>query len=505
MHSRRVIVLVAFSQLLIQGLAIATLNGSTAAALVSDLAQGGLALTCLFASLYARANSGKASSYHWTWLALSFIVFLVGQSLGTYIDVSSHHSLDWLDDILFSLSVIPIAMLPFLDPDREHNRLDRLHVLDFLQVSCFWMTVYLYFRNTPSLAYATVGWEGFGWSAGVVFHAILTLSFLVRAVLGKSRAAWTFFGGIAAYVFLSGLADSYAALPSNNVESGHWFDLVWSLSLCIPLLLGLTWNQQASVASLPAHSERIVLNHIFPLVYPFFAVLLLVREAPSDPVLSSIVAMIVFGGLGARIVVTQSQLIRAQDTLEYDASHDALTGTCNRAAILEALGREILRQKRTNEALTLMLADIDHFKSVNDTYGHLVGDEVLVEVARRLSGSMRSCDSLGRYGGEEFLVILPNCSASGAVKAGERLRNVIDRAPAPTSAGPIPVALSIGFVCAFEASCAPNSTLLLRLADEALYQAKAKGRNRVERADFPSRDRVTEPVAGISRALARGV
>jgi len=505
MHSRRIVVVVASLLLLIQSLTIALSNGTTTAALVSDLVQGGLAFTCLFASLYARCSSGKTSSYHWTWLALSFLVFIVAQTLGTYIDVSSYHSWDWVDDILFSLSVVPIAMLPFLDPDREHNRLDRLHVLDFVQVSCFWITVYLYFRDTPSLAYATVGWEGFGWSAGVVFHVILTLSFALRAVLGKSKEALTFFGGIAAYVFFSGLADSYAALPSNNVQSGHWFDLVWSLSLCIPLLLALTWNQQASVASLPAHAERIVLNHIFPLVYPFFAVLLLVREAPRNPALSSIVAMVVFGGLGARIVVTQSQLIRAQDTLEYDASHDALTGTYNRGAILEALGKEILRQNRTREALTVMLADIDHFKSVNDTHGHLVGDQVLIEVARRLACSMRGCDSLGRYGGEEFLVILPDCKASGALTAGERLRKAIYQDPVPTSAGPISVALSIGFVCASDASCTPSNTLLLRLADGALYQAKAKGRNRVERADFPSEDGLSGAADGYSHALARGV
>jgi hypothetical protein len=120
--------------------------------------------------------------------------------------------------------------------------------------------VYLYFENTPSLALATVGWEGFGWSSALVFHAILTLSFVLRLMLGKSRAALTFFGGMAAYVFLAGLADSYAALPSNNVQSGHWFDLVWSLLLFIPLLIALTWNQEASLSALPAHAERIVLN-----------------------------------------------------------------------------------------------------------------------------------------------------------------------------------------------------------------------------------------------------
>lgn len=505
MHTRRTIVAVSCALLLTQALSIATLKSTSAPALISDLTQLGLGLTCLFASLYARSRSGKPSSYHWTWLALSFIVFMAAQALGTYIDVSGDHSLDWLDDILFSLSVIPMAMLPFLEPDREHSRFDRLHVLDFLQVSCFWITVYLYFQNTPGLSQATVGWKGLGWSSALVFHAILTLSFVLRALLGKSKSALTFFGGMAAYVFLAGLADSYAALPSNNVQSGHWFDLTWSLLLFIPLMIAVTWNQEASLTSLPARAERIVLNHLFPLVYPFFAVVLLVRDAPRNPTLSSFVAIIVFLALGVRILITQSRLIRAQDTLEYDASHDALTGTCNRASILEALGKEILRQNRSNESLTVMLADIDHFKLVNDTHGHLVGDQVLIEVARRLTSSMRGCDSLGRYGGEEFLVILPNCSAIGALTAGERLRSAIDRVPVLTSAGAIAVSISIGFVSASDAAGSPNHTRLLRMADEALYQAKAKGRNRVEQADSPSAPISGEPAMGYSHAVVGNV
>jgi diguanylate cyclase (GGDEF)-like protein len=486
MPIRAAIFIVACTLLLVQTVAIARTTGTTGAALISDLVQIGLGVTCLFASLYVRSRSGKASSYHWTWLAVSFVGFISAQAVGTYIDVSSNHAWDRFDDILFSLSVIPVAMLPFLDPDREHSRFDRLHVLDFVQVSCFWVSVYLYFRNTPSLSLATVGWEGFGWSASLVFHAILTLSFVLRLLLGKSKAALSFFGGMAAYVFLAGMADSYAALPANNVQPGHWFDLAWSLLLIIPLLIALTWKQDLSLTPPPSRAERIVLNHLFPMVYPFFAVLLLVRDAPRNPVLSTAIAMVVFGALGARILITQHRLLRAQDTLEYDATHDALTGICNRPAILDILGREASRQQRTNEPLTILLADIDHFKSVNDTHGHIVGDQVLTEIAHRLLSSLRGCDSVGRYGGEEFLVILPNCHASGALAAAERLRSAVADLPVSTTAGPITVSISLGSVSASGAPYATSNTVMLRAADEALYEAKAKGRNRVEQADMPS-------------------
>jgi diguanylate cyclase (GGDEF)-like protein len=482
MPKRRSIIIVASSLLLFQTAAIAGLKGRTAAVLLSDAVQIGLGILCLFASLQVRARSGRASSYHWTWLSLSYVAFILAQSLATYIDLSSEHLWDRLGDILFSLSAIPMAMLPFVDPNRERSRFDRLHILDFVQVSCFWVAVYLYFRNTPRLALASVGWEGFGWSSAAVCHAILTLSFVLGAVLGRSKATFSFFGGMAACVFLAGLADSYADLPSNDVQAGQWFDLVWSSLQAIPLAIALTWKQNASLAPLSVRAQRIVLSDLFPLLYAFFAVLLLVRDATRNPALSTGVAILVFGALGVRILVAQSRLLRAQDTLAYEASHDALTSTCNRAAILELLTKEVLRQKRTNETITVMLADIDHFKSVNDTHGHIVGDQVLTDVAHRLNSSLRGCDSVGRYGGEEFLIVLPNSNASGAMIAGERLRTSVADCPVSTTAGPICVSISIGLVaCDADFSAAQS---LLRTADDALYQAKTKGRNRVERADL---------------------
>jgi len=131
-----------------------------------------------------------------------------------------------------------------------------------------------------------------------------------------------------------------------------------------------------------------------------------------------------------------------------------------------------------------MLVDVDHFKAVNDTYGHMIGDQVLRELAHRLTASIRAWDSVGRYGGEEFLVIVPNCDSNGALTAGERLRCHVASIPIATARGPVPASISAGVVSTSNAGCPASHPLLLRLADTALYRAKAGGRNRVEHADY---------------------
>jgi two-component system, cell cycle response regulator len=127
-----------------------------------------------------------------------------------------------------------------------------------------------------------------------------------------------------------------------------------------------------------------------------------------------------------------------------------------------------------------MMADVDHFKEINDTYGHLVGDTVLKEVGRRLAEAVRIYDWVGRYGGEEFLVIVPGCKSADLVASAERLRRSIADTRFETSAGPVAVTLSIGIASGCEdGERRQGSELLLRAADTALYAAKAEGRNRV--------------------------
>jgi two-component system cell cycle response regulator len=118
---------------------------------------------------------------------------------------------------------------------------------------------------------------------------------------------------------------------------------------------------------------------------------------------------------GERILRLEGELVRAREHMRFKATHDALTMVWNRGVIMDLLSRELSRSQREHGSTVLLLADLDHFKSVNDRFGHLVGDEVLKEVSRRLLGSIRSYDFLGRYGGEEFLIVLNNCNSNSAM------------------------------------------------------------------------------------------
>lgn len=183
--------------------------------------------------------------------------------------------------------------------------------------------------------------------------------------------------------------------------------------------------------------------------------------------------------VGQRIVDLQDQLIGAREELRFRATHDALTGIFNRSEILDALSREGVRQARERGSFAIALIDLDHFKNVNDTYGHAAGDFVLREAARRMSSCIRPYDMLGRYGGEEFLLLIPSTDASGALCLAERIRTAISKEPIESPNGPVGLTASLGVAISTYREPQPEGNLLQQ-ADTALYRAKAKGRNRVE-------------------------
>jgi two-component system, cell cycle response regulator len=182
--------------------------------------------------------------------------------------------------------------------------------------------------------------------------------------------------------------------------------------------------------------------------------------------------------LKARILVGK-RILDLHNSLRFAATHDFLTALMNRAEILAGLNRELARSQRTGQPVAIILADIDHFKRINDSLGHAAGDEALKDVARRLKADLRPYDLAGRYGGEEFLLILPTCPLTAATHRAEQVRLSLAKGPVVTPFGTFPLTLSLGVTV-----CVPDAKIqleeLLRHADEALYRAKQMGRNRVQ-------------------------
>jgi two-component system, cell cycle response regulator len=183
-----------------------------------------------------------------------------------------------------------------------------------------------------------------------------------------------------------------------------------------------------------------------------------------------------------RILDLQATLLEAQESLRFAARHDALTALNNRPEIIRLLSEEINRTRTTDSPISVIFADIDRFKSINDSLGHLAGDKVLKVVSQRLLFGTRAYDHVGRYGGEEFVIVLPGCDRDSALARADELLRAIREEPIAINGKNRTVTASMGVAC-FSSDRPVSVEELLRLADVALYRAKSNGRNRVEVAD----------------------
>jgi two-component system, cell cycle response regulator len=178
-----------------------------------------------------------------------------------------------------------------------------------------------------------------------------------------------------------------------------------------------------------------------------------------------------------RILTLQDEQAKIREALHFQATHDALTGIWNRRAILEMMRREFEIAARSSGTIGVILLDVDHFKHVNDAHGHLAGDAVLKEIANRIQQVVRSYDLAGRYGGEEFLIVLPDCDAERIQNCAERIRSAIANSPILAEGSSLTVTVSAG-TKVLDPVRGTESDALAE-ADTALYQAKNTGRNRV--------------------------
>ena len=184
---------------------------------------------------------------------------------------------------------------------------------------------------------------------------------------------------------------------------------------------------------------------------------------------------------GRRVLALQEELVEAREALRDQATRDGLTGLWNRTAIFDILQNELARSGRSGEPLIVLMADLDGFKPVNDRYGHMAGDAVLRQVAARMRAAVRRYDSVGRYGGEEFLIVLPRCERVGGLALAERIRHAIGAECFRAGDVEIRLTCSLGAACA-RPPVVPLADDLVREADAALYRAKHQGRDRVEGA-----------------------
>ncbi len=283
-----------------------------------------------------------------------------------------------------------------------------------------------------------------------------------------------------------------------RLKPGTWFDLLWSALLIAPMIIAIMWKQtEAPQLTLePPQREKRVYMEISFLIYPLLVLFMSLRIARERLGLAAVVVVCSFLCSSARLLVTQHRLLRAREALRREASRDGLTSLWNRKAILSILERELLRAERDRQSVGLIMIDVDHFKKINDTRGHAAGDAVLRIIATGIAAMVRPYDSVGRIGGEEFLIVAPNCDLGRAWELAERVRVHVDSCSIMAGGSAVRVSLSLGVATS---GASAELEKLLHAADTALYEAKNAGRNRVE----PSLGRAVAASQGSSSAPNR--
>ena len=348
--------------------------------------------------------------------------------------------------------------------------------------------------------------EGMGyWALGLLAHTVVYLLFAMRGqvsdwlsvVLGNVLLSSVF------ALFAEGVFQFQRRRPS------RW--LLWSPVLLVAILFS---------ALLPWYLARVVVGALI-FVFQSLVVVVAVLQKRKETVgvgqyflvtgFLVLIALLLLQGVGVvlhrdeiksvlsphwvpslvflvsalcTVVVSQGLILMAKERADERnrrlAMRDELTGLINRRSLLEALAQQLAMARRQGQPLALLMIDIDYFKHVNDSHGHLSGDKVLKAVAQSIAGRTRAQDLPGRLGGEEFLVILPNTTAQGAVQLAEILRQGIETTEFQSATGkPVAITISVG-VCEQGQFIAAQCDDMINAADQALYLAKQKGRNRVE-------------------------
>lgn len=488
-----------------------------------------LPLVALIVLILATNFSGTTKSHHrrfWRWLILGFSLWIVHSVLGiifvnrvdfvTEVDLASY----FLYFAFYASVVMALECRPHRQPERSHQLLlvfDRLGALVFL------FGLLLYLTVVPAL----IDWDSY-WTSTLFLFAVLDVFIVVRlfafrrAVIDEGwRRVYSWFLAAAVLWFLSDFAEVLMwseILP--YIDSGTPYDILWLVALPVfAVAVRAGWYAQSSeeAPSKAGHHEApwealgMAPVVVYAVALPLFH-LVFYRLGWADPALKSLrelVTVVVAIVLAAMAYAYQQwlrreneqlakQRVRAQDRLEHQAFHDALTGLPNRFLFREHLKVATSLAQRHEKKCAVLYCDLDDFKIINDSLGHETGDEFLVGIARRLRDSIRASDTVARLGGDEFAILVHDINAS--LEVLPVAQHLITALKEPVRMGDREHSFGASIGIALYPDDGTDEASLLRHADIAMYQAKLKGGNAYQ-LFTPSMNEAVERRVAIERAL----
>jgi diguanylate cyclase (GGDEF)-like protein len=443
---------------------------------IIQLALGGLVIAAL---VHAAARSEGMARAFWHLGIVAYVLWMSAQGLSIVNDLHRTTTIPWITNLIFCFWFVPLGMALLLDPEYETGRVDSLITLDFAQGVLVCVAAYVYFFYLPKSESPDELAHGV-WAPYFAGYGLVAGAFILRGIIARSRDVRWLFRSMGAFLAVSGGVDAlYFYGPGRGLPTGQWFDLLWSALLVVPIVIATAWNQAEppELSLEPPVREKRIYTELFYMVYPMAVLLMSLRIARDHIGLAALVVAPSFICSSARLLITQNRLIRTQDALRREASHDSLTGLWNHKAILEILERELMRAERDRQPVGVIMVDVDHFKAINDQRGHAAGDMVLRIIASGVAAMVRPYDSVGRYGGEEFLIIAPGCGLGETWELAERVRTHIASCSIMAGGSHVKVSLSLGVATGAGAA---EMEKVLHASDTAMYAAKRAGRNRVE-------------------------
>lgn len=480
-----------------------------------DIAQFMLGALVTLAFAYYAFQATSRIRFFWVLMAAGASGWLVSQGFWTWYEVvlRSDFSGPSAQEIILFLHLVPmmaaLAMLP-----HEPRKLPALLPYCFGMLLLWWMYLYAFVvipwqYVSPAEAYYGTRFNLLYVTENFVFLCSLGLLIWKTSGTWRSLYARLLIGSVGYTV--SGYIIN-VAIDRNRYYTGSYFDIPLVFSVAFICWAATSTNTNASMvesedpARESAATSWITRLSFFTLMsVPLMAAwAVLMSTAPVEVrnfrLTASLIAMVSLSALlfalqrvlSRRLqtslkAVNESmeQLAAAREALQHQATHDSMTGLLNRPAIEEALSRELSRSERSQAPLAVFLVDLDHFKMINDQFGHHAGDIAIVSACTRMQDCVRGHDYVGRYGGEEFLAVIPEADEATALQIAERMRTRISFNPVVYNANPIPVTATIGVALSH-----PGDTpeMLMRRADMALYRGKRQGRDNVQLAtkDLPA-------------------